>query len=73
MEKKEKSTTDEEWLDQNDDKLCKSIIKGFADTIVSNTQYWKRLEHKNNTSYAMMTSLAKNSSGMKCAELVNKN
>ena len=69
--KSENSKTDEERKDQDEEKMCKSIIKKASqDAIVRNTRYWQRLEKKINTSYALMTSMAKICRGMECAMLV---
>ena len=47
--------------------------KASQDAIVKSTRYWQILKRKNRTLYALMTSPAKNCSGMQCAKLVNKN
>ena len=71
--KSENSKTDEEQKDQDEEKLCKSVIKALHDAIVRNTRYWQRLEKKSNASCALMASPAKNGRGMKCAKHVKKN
>ena len=50
--KSENSQTDEEREDQEEDKFCKSIIRGIARrNREKNARYWQRLEEKkNNTS-----------------------
>ena len=47
--------------------------KASPDAIVKNMRSWQRWKKRNKTSYALMTSLAKNCRGMQCVKLVNKN
>ena len=68
-----KSQTDEGRKDQDEENLCKSIIKGFARRNRQTHAILARDWRRNSTSHALMTSPAKNCRGMKNTKLVNKN
>ena len=71
LEKLENYIVDEEMRSQSEERLCKSIVKGFARR---NREKHATLagveEKKNKTSYALMTSPARNCCGTQCARLV---